>query len=455
MARVNSCNKILDYFNNSSYDWFGNTQIKITENYLSIFLNKKILIYGSGKSGLSTLKFLKNKCEVFLYDDFKKNLKKSVSQKFILKNQFDFIIISPGIDVNKCKLSSYLKKNLEKIHTDLDVFYSFYKNDCISVTGTNGKSTTCQLLYEILSKHKYDVKLAGNIGKPILSIKNIKSKTIFVIEASSYQLEYSKIFQSKYAVILNISPDHLERHKTINNYVKAKFKILNNNSKNYFGFINKKDSLTTNELKKQKIKRKILRVNVYPENYIKEKIDNEYFLNEANIENFSFIMAISNQLRLKKKIVFETLNRFNGLRFRQQIIYKNSFLTIINDSKSTSFSSSISILKNKLNIYWLLGGIPKKGDKFSLPKKYYTNVKAFIYGKNKKFFSKQLKGKIQYSNFNNLNDALKRIFLIINKKNFPKKNIIFSPSAASFDSFKNFEDRGNYFNKLIKRYLND
>ena len=445
----------MDYFNNSSYDWFGNTQIKITENYLSIFLNKKILIYGSGKSGLSTLKFLKNKCEVFLYDDFKKNLKKSISEKFILKNQFDFIIISPGIDLNKCKLSGYLKKNLEKIHTDLDVFYSFYKNDCISVTGTNGKSTTCQLLYEILSKHKYDVKLAGNIGKPILSIKNIKSKTIFVIEASSYQLEYSKIFQSKYAVILNISPDHLERHKTINNYVKAKFKILNNNSKNYFGFINKKDSLTTNELKKQKIKRKILRVNVYPENYIKEKIDNEYFLNEANIENFSFIMAISNQLRLKKKIVFETLNRFNGLRFRQQIIYKNSFLTIINDSKSTSFSSSISILKNKLNIYWLLGGIPKKGDKFSLPKKYYTNVKAFIYGKNKKFFSKQLKGKIQYSNFNNLNDALKRIFLIINKKNFPKKNIIFSPSAASFDSFKNFEDRGNYFNKLIKRYLND
>ena len=443
----------MDYFNNPSYDWFGNTQIKITENYLSIFLNKKILIYGSGKSGLSTLEFLKNKCDVFLYDDFKKNLKKSISYKFILKNQFDFIIISPGIDLNKCKLSSYLKKNLEKIYTDLDVFYSFYKNDCISVTGTNGKSTTCQLLYEILSKHKYDVKLVGNIGRPILSVKNIKSNTIFVIEASSYQLEYSQIFQSKYAVILNISPDHLERHKSINNYVKAKFKILNNNSKNYFGFINKKDLLTTSELKKRKIKRKILRVNVYPEDYIKEKIDNEYFSNDANRENFSFIMAISNKLRLKKKIVFETLKRFKGLRFRQQIIYKNSFYTIINDSKSTSFSSSIPILKNKLNIYWLLGGIPKKGDKFKLPEKYFPNIKAFIYGKNKKFFNKQLKGKIQYSNFNNLNDALKRIFLIINKKNFPKKNIIFSPSAASFDSFENFEERGDYFNKLIKRYL--
>ena len=445
----------MDYFNNPCYDWFGNTQIKITEIDLSIFLNKKILIYGSGKSGLSTLEFLKNKADVFLYDDFKKNLKKSITQKFIKKNLFDFIIISPGIDLNKCKLSSYLKKNLKKIYTDLDVFYSFFKNDCISVTGTNGKSTTCQLLYEILLKHKYDVKLAGNIGRPILSVKNIKSKTIFVIEASSYQLEYSQIFQSKYAVILNITPDHLERHKTLNNYVKSKFKILNNNSKNYFGFINKKDLLTTNELKKRKIKRKILKVNVHPEDFVKKKIDNEYFSNEANRENFSFIVAISNKLRLKRKIVFETLKRFKGLRFRQQIIYKNSFLTIINDSKSTSFSSSIPILKNKLNIYWLLGGIPKKGDKFNLQKKYYTNIKAFIFGRNKKVFNKQLKGKIKYSNFNNLNDALKKIFLIINKKNFPKKTIIFSPSAASFDSFKNFEDRGKYFNKLIKKYMND
>ena len=445
----------MDYFNNPCYDWFGNTQIKITEIDLSIFLNKKILIYGSGKSGLSTLEFLKNKADVFLYDDFKKNLKKSITQKFIKKNLFDFIIISPGIDLNKCKLSSYLKKNLKKIYTDLDVFYSFFKNDCISVTGTNGKSTTCQLLYEILLKHKYDVKLAGNIGRPILSVKNIKSKTIFVIEASSYQLEYSQIFQSKYAVILNITPDHLERHKTLNNYVKSKFKILNNNSKNYFGFINKKDLLTTNELKKRKIKRKILKVNVHPEDYVKKKIDNEYFSNEANRENFSFIVAISNKLRLKRKIVFETLKRFKGLRFRQQIIYKNSFLTIINDSKSTSFSSSIPILKNKLNIYWLLGGIPKKGDKFNLQKKYHTNIKAFIFGRNKKVFNKQLKGKIKYSNFNNLNDALKKIFLIINKKNFSKKTIIFSPSAASFDSFKNFEDRGKYFNKLIKKYMND
>ena len=422
---------------------------------LSIFLNKKVLVYGSGKSGLSTLEFLKNKCEVFLYDDFKRNLKKSINYKFILKNQFDFIIVSPGIDIKKCKLSKFLKKNLKKIYTDLDVFYSFYKNDCITITGTNGKSTTCELLYKILLKHSYNVKLVGNIGRPILSAKNITSKTIFVVEASSYQLEYSKIFQSKYAAILNISPDHLERHKTVNNYLRAKFKIFNSNSKNSFGFVNKKDLLTIKESKKRNLIRKIFRVKPQSISYVKEKIGNEYFLNEANKENLSFVIAISNKLKLKKKIVFETLKKFKGLKYRQQIIYKNSFLTIINDSKSTTFSSSESVLKKNLNIYWLLGGIPKKGDKLTLNKKYHSKIKAFIYGKNKKFFNNQLKDKIQYSNFNNLSDALKKIFVNINKDNFSKKTLIFSPSAASFDSFKNFEDRGQYFNKLIKKYLNE
>ena len=287
-----------------------------------------------------------------------------------------------------------------------------------------------------------------------MSAKNITSKTIFVVEASSYQLEYSKIFQSKYAAILNISPDHLERHKTVNNYLRAKFKIFNSNSKNSFGFVNKKDLLTIKETKKRNLIRKIFRVTPQSISYVKEKIGNEYFLNEANKENLSFVIAISNKLKLKKKLVFETLKKFKGLKYRQQIIYKNPFLTIINDSKSTTFSSSESVLKKNLNIYWLLGGIPKKGDRLTLNKKYHSKIKAFIYGKNKKFFNKQLKDKIQYSNFNNLSDALKKIFVIINQDNFSKKTLIFSPSAASFDSFKNFEDRGQYFNKLIKKYLN-
>ena len=184
------------------------------------------------------------------------------------------------------------------------------------------------------------------------------------------------------------------------------------------------------------------------------KLKNKYFLTEANKENLSFVLSIAEKLRLNKKLTFRTVKKFKGLKYRQQIIYKKSKFLIINDSKSTSFSSSIGILKVHPNIFWLLGGVYKKGDKFNLPKKYHHNIKAFIFGKNKKFFNNQLKGKIKYENFNDLDKAFKKILSITNKQKLVDKTILFSPSAASFDSFKNFEDRGFYFNRLVKRYLN-
>ena len=150
--------------------------------------------------------------------------KKNLSFAKILKSHFDFIIISPGIDFSKCRLSKYLEQNSSKVYTDLDVFCSFFSNESITITGTNGKSTTAKLLYDVLRNQKKDARLVGNIGNPILSEKKITKKTFFVIEASSYQLEYSKIFKSKYSVILNITPDHIERHKSLKTYIEAKIR---------------------------------------------------------------------------------------------------------------------------------------------------------------------------------------------------------------------------------------
>ena len=164
-------------------------------NNKNIFSKKKILIYGLGKSGISAYKFLKKENEIFLYDDQKinnKNVrikKKILSYKELIKKNFEYIIISPGIDANKCKLSEFLKKNLNKIHTDLDIFYSIYnRNKIITITGTNGKSTTAKILYEILRDQKMDVRLVGNIGNPVLLENKIRKNTIFVIEASSLSL---------------------------------------------------------------------------------------------------------------------------------------------------------------------------------------------------------------------------------------------------------------------------
>ena len=151
--------------------------------------------------------------------------------------------------------------------------------------------------------------------------------------------------------------------------------------------------------------------------------------------------------------IFKSLNLFKGLKFRKQIIYNKTNLKIINDSKSTSFSSSVGMFKKASNILWLLGGIYKKGDKLELKKKDLSNVTAFIYGENKNFFNKQLKSKVKCKNYENLKDALKNVFSIIKTKKSVKYTILFSPCAASFDSFKNFEERGLYFNRLVKRFM--
>ena len=426
----------------------------------NIFLGKKILIYGLGKSGVSSYKFLKNKADLYLFDDNKKKNIKLKSNlrldtlKEISKINFDKIIISPGIDISKCKLSKTLKKNSSKIYTDLDIFYSFYKNKSITVTGTNGKSTTAQILYEVLEDQKYDVRLIGNIGNPALSEKKITKHTIFVIEASSYQLEYSQIFSSKYAAILNIAPDHIERHKNLKNYITAKFKLLVSQPNNATAFINKNDQLITKKIDNNNLKQKIIKIDSKKSNKIYNQIKNEYFLSSGNKENLSFVLKILKIFKLNNKILLKTLNKFKGLKYRQQIIFKNKNLTIINDSKSTSFASSENLLKNLNYVYWILGGIPKKSDQFKLSKKHCKNFKAYIFSKHHKEFKKNLKNKIIVKNLKDLKDILNEIFLDIKKIKLEKNIILFSPAGASFDNFKNFEDRGLYFNKLIKKFIN-
>ena len=419
-----------------------------------IFLGKKILIYGLGKSGISTFKFLKKRADVYLFDDNQKTNLKIVTINQVIKTKFDRIIISPGIDISNCKLSKFLNKNLDKIYTDLDVFYSFYKNTSIAITGTNGKSTTAKILFDILTDQKKDVRLIGNIGNPVLSEKKISKKTFFVIEVSSYQLEYSKIFSAKYAVILNISVDHIERHKNLTNYVNAKFKLLDSQNNKSFAFVKKNDQLINKKIRKNKFKPKIYKVDTLNINKLSNQLNNKYFISDGNKENLSFILKIASKLKLNKTKLFKKLNNFKGLKYRQQIIFNNKNLTIINDSKSTSFASSENILKNFNDIYWILGGIPKKGDKFKLSKKKCRNFKVFTFGNHHKQFNRILRNKIKIKKFKNLKETLKKIFFEIKKQKIKKNTIFFSPAGASFDSFKNFEDRGKYFDQLIKKFVN-
>ena len=198
--------------------------------------SKKILIYGYGKTGKSLFSFFKKNLNsnVKVFDD---NL--IINKKYIIKNvvnfNADYIFLSPGINIYNNKYTKYLKRNKKKIFTDIDLFCSLLDktNKVIGVTGTNGKSTYCKILNYILKKNNIKSKIIGNFGLPVLN-NNIKVKNcVFIVELSSYQLDYSSQIKLDKAIILNMSPDHLDRHNTMSNYVKTKFKI--------FGFLKQKN----------------------------------------------------------------------------------------------------------------------------------------------------------------------------------------------------------------------
>ena len=429
------------------------------------FYNKKIFIYGLARTGISTLNFLKNKGNKLICWDDKPKIRKKINKNFLLKstkqlnkNLFDFIVISPGINKNKCSIKNFLNKNNSKIITDLDIFYSFnYLNKIISITGTNGKSTTCKLLYEIFRAAGYEVRLGGNIGKPLLSLNKLEKKGIFILELSSYQLDYTRYFRSNHAAILNISLDHLDRHKNIQSYINAKSKIFKFQKKTDFAYLSRKNKYFSKIKKNFKSNIKIIKIkNLYK---LKKKITNNYLLTLNNLENLAFVLNIAKKFKLNNKIIFKVVNKFKGLPHRQERIYSGKKIICINDSKATSFNASMQALNSYKNIFWILGGVNKKKDKIQFNKLKRNIIQAYIIGKNKNFFINQFNSKINYKKCINLTNALSKVIediKIFNKKHSSYKipTLLFSPAAASFDAYRDFEERGNHFRKLFYKNKN-
>ena len=420
-------------------------------------------LYGLGATGESVINYFDRENLPITYsawddDSAKRNLfgfrtgekqgKRFFSQNIDLA---DFIIVSPGIDLKKAKLKKKLIKNKHKIITDLDLFYLFNpKIKTIVVTGTNGKSTTCKILEHVLKKNKINVRLGGNIGKPVLDL-DLKRKPLVIIEASSFQLAYSQFIKPDYAAILNITNDHLDWHGSFREYTNSKFKIFSNQTSNNFAFLNNKTLVR--EFKKNKYKSKLKFVKTKKYKSIKNKIKNDYLSLEANTENMSYVYTLSKILKIKEKSFIKSLRSFKGLAHRHEILYKKNNKIIINDSKATSFEASRFALKNNRNIFWIVGGLPKLRDKFQLGKIRKNIIKSYIIGSHMKSFKRHLVGKVNFQLCKTLNKAVTSIFKDI--KNIKDKNItiLLSPASASYDQFKNFEERGNIFKKLIKNYM--
>ena len=411
-------------------------------------------IYGLGLSGVSVQSFLKKKQvkKIYTWDDKNKSNNKKKIQFFRkVLNQVDFIVMSPGINIKKTRFKSILFKAKKKIITDLDLFYmQNHQVKTIVVTGTNGKSTTCKLIQHVLKTNKMDVQLGGNIGKPILDVK-ITKKSIVIIEASSFQLSFLKFIKPQFAIILNIAKDHLDWHGTLKHYQNSKFNIFSKQDNQDYALLNNQKLIK--QFKKKNFVSKLRKIESGTKKINIEKyIQNKYLLSKPNLENISFVYKLSTILKIIKKIILRAFNTFKGLPHRNETFYKRYGATFINDSKATSFEATRHALQNNKNIFWIVGGLPKLGDRFNLQNVNKNIIKSYIIGKHAAHFKKQIGTLVECKLSFNLENALKDIFkdLFLLKKK--QSTVLLSPAGASYDQFNDFIERGNQFKKLSLKY---
>ena len=440
-------------------------------------------IYGLGKSGQSIIDYLDRINEdYYCWDDNAKIRKKILysNNKVNLVNPLKLDLqlinecfITPGISFNNSKIG-ILKKNKIKLFRDLELYSRLSKNKkIIAITGTNGKSTTTKLISDILNINNIKNFAGGNLGLPLLDYKKLNNKINFhVIELSSFQLESANSFNPFISILLNISPDHLDRYNSFSEYIFQKEKIINLD-KNGFNIICLDDSNTLDIYNKNKdkfipISIKFIETGVYfKDNCIVDNyFENNKTLNISllspslfgifNIQNILAAYVVVKILKLDIKNFIKIINNFKGLSHRLEKIYQNDNLQVINNSKATNIDASIKSIMNFENINLILGGKKDKKEKeFNKILKYKQKInKVYLIGEASISIYRQLKDEINCEICNTLEIAIKLIFLDIKKlKSF--QTILFAPACTSFDQFKNYEDRGEQFIELITKTANE
>jgi len=438
----------------------------------------KDYVYGLNKSGLSVIKLLKKQKKPFdCWDDdikIRSSLKKKFSRiNFVQINKTDLnkysnIYLTPGLPIFDKR---FVKIHKSKIKRDLNLYYENIKNEkIIAITGTNGKSTTTKLIGDMLKRKYKKTFVGGNIGDALCnSITNNIKYSHHIIELSSFQLETIKKFEPKISIMLNLSNDHLDRYKNFKNYISAKKNIFNTENNN-INIISLDDKYSKKLFKNKNIKNKIsfsvknVSADIY---YDDGYIIDQYFYeqkkyklsnisldlnNNYNIQNILASYIACKYLKISIKFFEKNIQTFKGLPYRSSIIHNSDKKLIINNSKATNISSAISSLENRKNIYLILGGLAKE-DGFNKFNKFEKHInKIYIYGESRYLINKQINLFKISKIFKNLRDVINSLWNDLSF--FDKKAvIIFAPACASFDQFKNFEKRGDYFNKLVLNKL--
>lgn len=442
---------------------------------------KKVLVFGSGISGIGAVKLLEDHgAEVILYDGndklnkvaMKEQLGDGVKAEIILGefpekliDTLDIAVLSPGVPTDLPVVNAMRDKKVAVIG-EVELAYAFGKGDVLAITGTNGKTTTTTLLGEIMKAYKEHTYVVGNIGNPYtVAARQMEEDAVAVAEMSSFQLESIVTFCPKVSAILNFTPDHLNRHHTMEAYVNAKKNIAKNQTAEDYCILNYEDERTREFgehidaqviyfSSRQKLEKGIYLDNgnmIYknPEEVLVCNVDELQLLGMHNYENYMAAVAMAAVYGVPMDIIRKVIRAFKGVEHRIEYVTEKNGVVYYNDSKGTNPDAAIKGIQAMNRRTVLLGGGYDKGSEFT------EWINAFD-GKVKKLIligatKEKIAADAEKCGFHDyvFADTFEEAVLLAAKTAESGEAVLLSPACASWGMFPNYEVRGDEFKRIV------
>ncbi len=408
------------------------------------FENKKIVIIGLARSGVACANLLHSlKASVSITDNAdnpqtQEAHTKLSSDKILVElgkhspdliKQADLVVVSPGVRLDAEPIK-WAKEFNKPVISEIEVASILCPASIIAVTGSNGKTTVTTLIGKILAAAQKKVFVCGNIGNPFCGeVENIKKDDFVVLEVSSFQLETIRNFKPKIAVILNVTANHLDRYNNMQEYLEAKKRIFLNQDKDDFLILNKDDSLLKDIATEAKSKVVL-------------------FTKQVGLNpNQCTVLSVGKILGISKEIITKVFDSFKGIEHRLEEVCNINKKKFINDSKATTADSAIWAIQNINQPIVLIAGGKHKGiDYRVILKEAKDKVKhAVLIGEAKEKIAADIGEQIPIEKALNLKEAVDKAYSLAK----PGYCVLFSPMCSSFDMFKDYEDRGRIFKKIV------
>ncbi len=441
--------------------------------------NKKVLVLGRGVSGTAAAYLLKEKGARVLIGEIEESEEKRAKAREMMDNGIkvilgphplgllegqELIVLSPGIPLDIPLLQKARSLNIPIIG-ELELAFRFLKEESlVGITGTNGKTTTTFLTGKILEKADKNVQIAGNVGIPLSKTVG-QGAEIIVAEVSTFQLETIDKFSPFISCVLNITPDHLDRHLNFKNYVHLKSRIFLNQTQDDFTILNKDDTVLYPLALKTKAevifisrKEELERGVFLKGNRIKRRFDREEkiiscgqitFAGSHNLDNILSSVAIASLYGIEREVIKEALLEFEGLPHHTERVGEVGGVEFIDDSKATNEDAVRSCLESMRKKTILIMGGKDKGADFSSSKNLIRKkVKELILlGEAKKKIKDQLVGLSPIKEVEGMKEAVREAFKDAQKNDC----VLLSPGCASFDQFKDYKERGEVFKREVAK----